>query len=534
MDEKPRKGAGLERVVALWSRRKWLVIAVFVPPFVAACAVVLSLPNLYRATATVFVERQQVPESYVRPSVSTEFEARLQTINRAILGSSRLASLITSHGLYGSTENEVPSEVIVEQVRRDIQLEIKFIEGRGSTRSPGFSVSYRDRDPEAGCPRGEFAGGALRRGEPEGSRAAGRRDHRVPEMQIAETKKRLDEQERRVGDFKQRHSGELPEQMLANLATLEALNAQFRLSSDNQIRAVERREAVAAEVAEAESFRQLPEASGGSPEGPESLVLRLARLKQELTAAQSRYTDAHPTVIRLKAEIAALERELAARRPKAKSEVTPDTIAPPSQYLLRLREALHAAESELRMLKAEERRLRGAIAVYQARVENTPKREQQLLDISRDYDSTREAYHSLVKRYEEAQVAESMEQLQKGEQFRIHSPASSSKVVVAPNRLTLLMMALAFSAGLAAAVAMLAEVIDTSFHSAGDLRAYTRVPVLVRIAPIATEAALRQRRLRTRCVGAAALVAVALVAGGASFAAHGNEQLVRVLDRDRS
>ena len=96
------------------------------------------------------------------------------------------------------------------------------------------------------------------------------------------------------------------------------------------------------------------------------------------------------------------------------------------------------------------------------------------------------------------------------------------------------MMALACSAGLAAAVAMLAEVIDTSFHSAGDLRAYTRVPVLVRIAPIATEAALRQRRLRTRCVGAAALVAVALVAGGASFAAHGNEQLVRVLDRDRS
>jgi len=534
MDEEPRKGAGLERVVAIWSRRKWLVIAVFVPLFGAACAVVLSLPNLYRATATVFVERQQVPESYVRPSVSAEFEARLQTINRAILDGSRLASLIKSHGLYGSTENEAPSEVIVEQVRRDIQLEIKFIEGRGSTRSPGFSVSYRDRDPEAAV-RVANSLAALYVEEnlkARGLQAAGTTE--FLRVQIAETKKRLDEQERRVGDFKQRHLGELPQQMLANLATLEALNAQLRLSSDNQIRAVERREAVAAQVAEAESFRQPPEASGGSAEGPESLVLRLARLKQELTAAQSRYTDAHPTVIRLKAEIAALERELAARRPKTTSEVTPDVIAPPSQYLLRLREALHAAESELRMLRAEDRRLRGAIAVYQARVENTPQREQQLLDISRDYDSTREAYHSLVKRYEEAQVAESMEQLQKGEQFRIHPPASFSKVVVAPNRLTLLMVALALSAGLATAVAMLAEVVDTSFHSAGDLRAYTTVPVLVRIAPIATEAALRQRRLRTRWIGAVALAAVALVAGGASFAAHGNERLVRVLDRDRS
>ena len=421
MDEKPKKGAGLEGVVALWSRRKWLVIAVFVPPFVAACAVVLSLPNLYRATATVFVERQQVPESYVRPSVSTEFEARLQTVNRAILGSSRLASLIKRHGLYGSTEHEVPSEVIVGRWPRH-SAEIKFIEGRGATRSPGFSVSYRDRDPEAAV---RVANSLAALYVEENLKARERQAAGTTEflrVQIAETKKRLDEQERRVGDFKQRHPGELPEQMLANLATLEALNAQFRLNSDNQIRAVERREAVAAQVAEAESLRQLPEASGGSPEGPESLVLRLARLKQELTAAQSRYTDAHPTVIRLKAEIAALERELAARRPKAKSEVTPDTIAPPSQYLLRLREALHAAESELRMLKAEERRLRGAIAVYQARVENTPKREQQLLDISRDYDSTREAYHSLVKRYEEAQVAESMEQLQKGEQFQSTLP----------------------------------------------------------------------------------------------------------------
>jgi uncharacterized protein involved in exopolysaccharide biosynthesis len=86
--------------------------------------------------------------------------------------------------------------------------------------------------------------------------------------------------------------------------------------------------------------------------------------------------------------------------------------------VLRLREALHAAEAELTILKTEDKRLRGAIAAYQVRVENTPKREQEFLDISRDYESTREAHQSLVKRYEEAQVSESMEQRQKEEQFR--------------------------------------------------------------------------------------------------------------------
>ena len=59
--------------------------------------------------------------------------------------------------------------------------------------------------------------------------------------QIAETKKRLDEQERRVSEFKRRYLGELPQQMQANLATLEVLNTQLRLNSDNQVRAAERR-----------------------------------------------------------------------------------------------------------------------------------------------------------------------------------------------------------------------------------------------------------------------------------------------------
>ena len=38
------------------------------------------------------------------------------------------------------------------------------------------------------------------------------------------------------------------------------------------------------------------------------------------------------------------------------------------------------------MLKIEEQRLRAAIAAYQVRLENTPKREQEFLEVSRDYE----------------------------------------------------------------------------------------------------------------------------------------------------
>ena len=56
-------------VLAVWSRRKWLVMGVFVLMAPMGVTVALSLPDLYAATATVIVEQ---------PAASTEMETRLQ------------------------------------------------------------------------------------------------------------------------------------------------------------------------------------------------------------------------------------------------------------------------------------------------------------------------------------------------------------------------------------------------------------------------------------------------------------------------
>ncbi len=104
-------------------------------------------------------------------------------------------------------------------------------------------------------------------------------------------------------------------------------------------------------------------------------------------------------------------------------------------------------------------------------------------------------------------------------------------MTAAPNRQRLLLMALVLSLGLAAGAVILAEMVNTSFHAADELRAFTTVPVLVSIPWISTEADLRRRRRRFRLATAGALVGLTLVAGASSFFAHGNEQLVRMLDR---
>src|SRR5262247_3397004 len=143
-----KQGVALAKILGTWNRRKWLAILVFLGPLAAGSSAILSLPNLYRSTATVLVERQQVPEAFVRSTVTSELETRLQTISQEVLSRARLEDLIRRFGLYEDLRWRMPSETIVEHMRRDIELEIRSTEAK-SRQSPtvAFALSYKGRDP---------------------------------------------------------------------------------------------------------------------------------------------------------------------------------------------------------------------------------------------------------------------------------------------------------------------------------------------------------------------------------------------------
>ena len=330
--------------------------------------------------------------------------------------------------------------------------------------------------------------------------------------------------------------GELPQQMETNLTTLERLHTQLRLNADNQTRAAERRQALSSQLAEAESLLSPASMTPGGSPAPETSEARLTRVKQELTRLRTQFSEKYPDVVLLAAEVAALERELADAKSRDAAEEKPAApkAAPVTPYVLRLKEALSEVEAEIRILKGEDKRLRDGIATYQARVENVPRREQEFKELSRDYDGTRELYQSLSKRFEEAQLAESMEQRQKGEQFRVLDPAVPKPEPAAPNRVRLLVMALVGSIGLAAGVVALAEKADTSFHTLDELRAFSAVPVLVSIPRIVTETDRRRRQWHLRLAASAAVVGLVVIVSSAYFAAHQNEYLVSLLGRSGS
>ncbi len=534
MADETRKG--LDGVLAVWSRRKWLAILAFAAPMVAAASLITFLPNMYRSTATVLVDRQQIPETFVRSTVTSALETRLQTISQEILSRSRLEALISRFGLYPDLRTQVPSEEVIKRMRGDIKLELKGIELRGASQATvAFTISYQGSEPgTVSLVTNTLASFYIE----ENLKARERQATGTAEflkVQLEETKKRLDDQEQRVSEFKRRYLGELPQQMETNLATLERLHAQIRLNADTQTRAAERRQALSSQLAEAESLLATPPGMPGGPAAPaESSELRLTRLKEDLTRLRTQCSEKYPDVVLLAGEIAALEREVAdakAREPKAEEKQAPPPATPLTPYVLRLKEALSEVETEIRILKNDDKRLHDGIAAYQARVENVPRREQEFRELSRDYDSTRELYNSLLKRYEEAQLAESMEQRQKGEQFRVLDPAIPNSEPAAPNRFRLLLMALMGSLGLAGGAVVLAERVDTSFHTVDDLRAFSPVPVLVSIPRIVTRTDRRRRAWHMRLAASAAFMGLVVIIGLAYFAASGNEQLVSLLGR---
>src|SRR5213594_324193 len=250
MPEETRKGAGLERAMAVWSRRKWLAILTFVAPFSAAVSLVIALPSMYQSTATVLVDRQQVPENFVQSTVTSALETRLHTISQEILSRSRLEALITRFGLYADLRKRVSAEELTERMRADIKLDLKSAEVRGRREATiAFAISYLGRDPQTvalvtNTIASFYIEENLKVRERQATGTA-----EFLKVQLTETRKRLDELEARVSEFRRRYLGELPQQMQANLASLESLNTQLRLASDNLLRAAERRESLTALLA---------------------------------------------------------------------------------------------------------------------------------------------------------------------------------------------------------------------------------------------------------------------------------------------
>jgi hypothetical protein len=130
--------------------------------------------------------------------------------------------------------------------------------------------------------------------------------------------------------------------------------------------------------------------------------------------------------------------------------------------------------------------LQKQMVAYQARVENTPKREQELLTLNRDYKNIQALYNSLLNRRLEAELAANMERKQKGEQFRIVDPASLPQKPSHPNMKKMFLMFVAAGLGIGGGLIFLLQFMDNSLSSLEEIESVSQLKVVATIPPILT------------------------------------------------
>jgi uncharacterized protein involved in exopolysaccharide biosynthesis len=414
---------------------------------------------------------------------------------------------------------------VFAQMRRDIQVELSGPEQVTSrSKTVAFNLSYTGeaRDNVADVVNAIAAFYVAQNDAIRSQEAVDTSEFLRTELAAA--RKLLDQQDERLRAYNGRHVGELPQQVGLNLATLERLNTQLRLNSEQQIRTLEQRQRLT-ETIPAEG------SSSGALEADTSSYDRLAAMKRDLVQLEARFNNRYPDVVRLRQEIAALQAAqqaaFQAAQQKVPSTATEEAfVASRAQGLAAVRVNL---DRELERLTTDEEGLRHTIGTFEQRLESLPQRQQDLALISRDHQAALERYSALLTRAAEASVAESIETDRSGERFRILEPAVAPADPSAPNRVRLLIMGVILALAASVITVLAVEQFDTSFHSVDDVRGFTSVPVLAAISRMPPAPA--SRWLRTALATTTFLAVLTAVAMLSTHMARGNEQLVRMLVR---
>jgi len=152
---------------------------------------------------------------------------------------------------------------------------------------------------------------------------------------------------------------------------------------------------------------------------------------------------------------------------------------------------------------------------YSQRVENTPKREQEMASVLRAYTELQKQYEDLKGKEVESKLAESLESMQKDTQCVVMDTANYPIQPSKPDRMRLILMGLFFSLSLGVGLAVAVDVLGQKFWIHSEVEALLGVPLLVEIPEIVTEGELRERKKRRLRYGLLFVVVLGVLVGGA-------------------
>lgn len=488
-------------LLIVW-RRRWLLLLPFVTISIGTFLYSRTLPAIYRASTTVLVEAPKVPESYVQSTVPSRVSDRLRTITQQIKSRTRLEQVARELGLLSDSLEGKALDDYLTKMTESIEV---TVQGSGNDI---FSVSYEGEDPRTAMLVANklvalFVDANVKM----------REQYAEDTTEFLESERQrvsaiLQSQENAVIEYKQRHMGELPSQQDANQRALDRLQTQLQ-SIVTTLESVRNRKSLILRLLAQQGSETALHTTGAARPSGDFLEReqQLAQRRQALQVLQGTFSDKYPDIIRLKEEIVGLEAQIAAPAQDARSQM-PERVEPVgmlSKSMYRQQEEIEQIAQEEDKLRQQQANIQEQIAAYEKKVDNAIRREQEMLVLTRDYESIRKNYDSLSARLMQAEIAENLEKRQKAEQFRVLDPARIPTEPWKPKRFKLLLTGMGLGLAVGGAAVVLATYLDQAFYAPEHLEQVTALPVLATIPFLRSTVEDHKQRLRRRCFYAACM-----------------------------
>jgi uncharacterized protein involved in exopolysaccharide biosynthesis len=523
---------GVSDYLDILRRRKNQLFLPALAIFIAIAALVFRLPSIYRSSATILIEEQEIPQDLVRTTVTGYADQRIQLISQRVMTNANLSRIVEEFDLYPGQRVKNSVYSAVETLREHINLEMQSADimdrrsGRPTEVTIAFTLSFDSQSPElAQKVANEMASLYLDENIKARAKAA-----KETSTFLSEEARKLSEQvnelEAKLAKFKENNVGNLPDMLQLNLQQMERIERQIT-DNEQQIRTLEERKIyLQTELAQMSPYSQLYSATGqrilstedelknlqtqyvslaaqykenhprlvimrekidalkqqvgGNYDKQAMLTAQLNSQKSELVALTDRYSDQHPEVEKLQRAIADTEAAINEERknPKQNPQKAPSLSKPDNPNYVQLKIQLDAAEAEIRSLRNTRNDLQKKISDYEQRLTAAPQVELEYKLLIRDYENAMAMYKEIKDKQMEAELAEAMETGKKGERFSMIEPPLLPEKPIKPKRLAMLFLGfvLSFAGGIGNIA--IRESMDQTVHGAKGVMLISQAPPL--------------------------------------------------------
>lgn len=435
-------------------RRRWIWMSLaLILGFAATGALVATVEPTYKATATVLVSSQQIPESFVKSTVrGLDSLSNVNALVGEVLSQRNLSQLLQKHDLYAQSSPDVPHNDLISRLRANITIEQQrnINTQRPSESTAIFVISYEGESPRAAADVSNALASILIAASLDKRSEQARRTTEFLRRELKRAETRLAEVTSEITEFNRKYRGELPGDMRPLLQKLERLQQQ-RQNLNEQISSAEDR-LVALETAESTSESEQ----------------MLLDLRIQLSTEMAIHTDEHPNVIALKRRIERMEDALGGG---------PDTASPGAErfsprgiQIADTRRQLENLRERLAMTETE-------LAEIDARVDRIPRRAEEFSSLEQRAAVLQETHLEFMRKVKEAELAETMESAQQGPQVSMLDQANPpSGPVRSP--VFFLIPGVIGAFALAAGIGIGLELLDPVVLSASHFESLGRAPVL--------------------------------------------------------